>query len=69
MQLPDLYDIFLQYPSTQTDTRKLKHGDIYFALKGPSFNGNTFAKQALDAKYISPCFNFLVSVCMEGYCK
>lgn len=48
MQIPDLYDIFLQYPSVQTDTRKLKQGDIFFALKGPSFNGNLFAKQALD---------------------
>ena len=49
MQLPDLYDIYLQYPSVQTDTRKLKPGDIYFALKGPSYNGNQFARQALDA--------------------
>ena len=49
MQIPDLYDIFLQYPSIQTDTRKLKKGDIFFALKGPSFNGNLFAKQALNA--------------------
>jgi UDP-N-acetylmuramoyl-tripeptide--D-alanyl-D-alanine ligase len=49
MQIPDLYDIFLQHPSIQTDTRKLKKGDLYFALKGPNFNGNQFAKQALDA--------------------
>jgi UDP-N-acetylmuramoyl-tripeptide--D-alanyl-D-alanine ligase len=49
MQLPDLYDIYLQHPSIQTDTRKLKKGDIFFALKGPSFNGNLFVKQALDA--------------------
>ncbi len=49
MQIPDLYDIFLQHPSIQTDTRKLKEGDIFFALKGPNFNGNLFAKQALDA--------------------
>lgn len=49
MQLPDLYDVYLQHPSIQTDTRKLKQGDIFFALKGPSFNGNLFAKQALDA--------------------
>ncbi len=48
MLLPDLYDIYLQYPSVQTDTRKLKQGDIFFALKGPSFNANLFAKQALD---------------------
>jgi len=44
-----LYEIFKQYPSIQTDTRKLKTGDIYFALKGPNFNGNLFAQQALEA--------------------
>jgi len=44
-----LYEIFKQYPSVQTDTRKLKSGDIYFALKGPNFNGNLFAKKALEA--------------------
>ena len=49
MQIPDLYDIFLQHPSVQTDTRKLREGDLYFALKGPHFNGNQFARQALDS--------------------
>jgi UDP-N-acetylmuramoyl-tripeptide--D-alanyl-D-alanine ligase len=49
MTIDALYQIFLQYPSVQTDTRKLKQGDIFFALKGPSFNGNAFAQQALDA--------------------
>ena len=49
MLLPDLYTIFLQFPSIQTDTRKLQPGDLFFALKGPNFNGNQFAKQALDA--------------------
>lgn len=49
MQIQELYDIFLQYPSIQTDTRKLKAGDLYFALKGPNFNGNLFAKQALES--------------------
>ncbi len=48
MLLPDLYSIFLQYPSIQTDTRKLQPGDLFFALKGPQFNGNQFAQQALD---------------------
>ena len=43
-----LYKIYHQYPSVQTDTRKLKAGDIFFALKGPNFNGNSFAKQAID---------------------
>ncbi|MFT3680493.1 MAG: UDP-N-acetylmuramoyl-tripeptide--D-alanyl-D-alanine ligase [Ferruginibacter sp.] len=49
MQIEELYKIFTQYPSVQTDTRKLQGGDIFFALKGPSFNGNHFAKQALEA--------------------
>ncbi len=49
MEIAELYTIFRQYPSVQTDTRKLKAGDLFFALKGPSFNGNLFARQALDA--------------------
>lgn len=49
MEISELYKLYLQYPSVQTDTRKLKKGDIYFALKGPNFNGNTFAQQALNA--------------------
>ncbi len=43
-----LYELFQQFPSAQTDTRKLKEGDIFFALKGPNFNGNLFAKKALE---------------------
>ncbi len=51
-QLPSiefLYQIFKQHPQVQTDTRKLKTGDLYFALKGPNFNGNLFAENALAA--------------------
>lgn len=44
-----LYEIFKQHPQVQTDTRKLQKGNIYFALKGPSFNGNVFAEKALEA--------------------
>lgn len=49
MSIEQLYTIFKQYPSVQTDTRKLKRDDIFFALKGGNFNGNGFASQALDA--------------------
>lgn len=49
MNIEQLYRLYLQHPSIQTDTRKLKAGDIFFALKGPSFNGNAFARQAIDA--------------------
>src|SRR5436190_43385 len=48
MMVEELYKIYQQYPSVQTDTRKLKAGDIFFALKGPNFNGNSFARQAID---------------------
>jgi UDP-N-acetylmuramoyl-tripeptide--D-alanyl-D-alanine ligase len=46
--IEELYKIYNQHPSVQTDTRKLKAGDIFFALKGPNFNGNAFARQAID---------------------
>lgn len=45
----ELYDIYLQHPQVQTDTRKLQPGDLFFALKGANFNGNQFALQALEA--------------------
>jgi UDP-N-acetylmuramoyl-tripeptide--D-alanyl-D-alanine ligase len=44
----DLYEIYKSYPQVQTDTRQLKKGNLYFALKGPNFNGNEFALQALE---------------------
>ncbi|MFN5648045.1 MAG: UDP-N-acetylmuramoyl-tripeptide--D-alanyl-D-alanine ligase, partial [Sphingobacteriales bacterium] len=44
-----LYDLYLKHRTVQTDTRKLQPGQIFFALKGPNFNANAFAQQALDA--------------------
>lgn len=34
--------------SVCTDTRKIKEGDIYFALKGDNFDGNKFAEKATE---------------------
>ncbi|MGZ4096571.1 MAG: UDP-N-acetylmuramoyl-tripeptide--D-alanyl-D-alanine ligase, partial [Bacteroidia bacterium] len=48
MQIEEIYKIYQQYPSVQTDTRRLKKDDLFFALKGPNFNGNLFAEQALE---------------------
>jgi UDP-N-acetylmuramoyl-tripeptide--D-alanyl-D-alanine ligase len=48
MSIEQLYDIYLLHPSIQTDSRQLKPGDLFFALKGPSFNGNRFAVRALE---------------------
>lgn len=49
MNINELYSIFCQFPSVQTDTRKIKQDDLFFALKGPNFNGNDYAKAALEA--------------------
>lgn len=47
MTLTELHELFLKYPLISTDTRKIKPHSIFFALKGPNFNGNAFAKEAL----------------------
>ncbi len=48
MDIEGLYKLYLQNPSVETDTRKLKKGDLFFALKGPNFNGNDYTQQAID---------------------
>jgi UDP-N-acetylmuramoyl-tripeptide--D-alanyl-D-alanine ligase len=49
MNIEALYNIYCQFPSVKTDTRKIQSGDIYIALKGPNFNGNAFALKAIEA--------------------
>ena len=49
MHIQDIYQLFCLHPSIQTDTRNLQPGDLFFALKGPKFNGNLFAMNALNA--------------------
>ncbi|MEO5942993.1 MAG: UDP-N-acetylmuramoyl-tripeptide--D-alanyl-D-alanine ligase [Ferruginibacter sp.] len=49
MHVDELYLLFLENPNVETDTRKLKKGDIFLALKGPNYNGNHYIKQALEA--------------------
>lgn len=43
-----LYKVFLSNPVVCTDTRNITPGCIFFALKGGNFNGNAFAKEALE---------------------
>lgn len=47
MNIASLYGIYRQHPKISTDTRKIEAGSIFFALKGPSFNGNAFAEKAI----------------------
>ena len=49
ISIQELYKIYQDFPFVQTDTRALKNGDLFFALKGPNFNGNNFIEMALDA--------------------
>lgn len=49
MQLSALYAIYQQHPQVTTDSRQISPGCIFFALKGPNFNGNRFALSALEA--------------------
>jgi UDP-N-acetylmuramoyl-tripeptide--D-alanyl-D-alanine ligase len=44
----ELYTLFLRHPIVCTDTRNIKPGSIFFALKGANFNANEFAKEALN---------------------
>ena len=48
MNLEQLHTLFLQHPLVTTDTRKIEKDSIFFALKGPNFNGNAFATEALQ---------------------
>lgn len=48
INIKQLYTYFLQSTGAVTDTRKIQAGQMFFALKGPSFDGNTFANQALE---------------------
>lgn len=48
MNLDILYQLFLHSTGVSTDTRKINPGNLFFALKGPSFNANDFAAKALE---------------------
>ena len=48
MTLEKLHALFLEHPIICTDTRKIEENCMFFALKGPNFNGNAFAKDALQ---------------------
>lgn len=47
MQIEQLYEKYCAHPEVITDTRKMKAGGMYFALKGGNFDGNKFAAAAI----------------------
>ncbi len=48
MKIEELYNLYLKAEGVSTDTRKVSKNEIFFALKGPNFNGNSFAIQAIE---------------------
>jgi UDP-N-acetylmuramoyl-tripeptide--D-alanyl-D-alanine ligase len=48
MNLKTLHNLFLKCSTVSTDTRKITNNCMFFALKGDTFNGNTFAQNAIE---------------------
>jgi UDP-N-acetylmuramoyl-tripeptide--D-alanyl-D-alanine ligase len=48
MKIQEIYQLFKTSTGICTDTRQLTKGQLFFALKGGNFNGNLFAKNAID---------------------
>jgi len=48
MSIKDIYELYKQFPDVTTDSRVCPENSIFIALKGDHFNGNEFAKTALE---------------------
>jgi UDP-N-acetylmuramoyl-tripeptide--D-alanyl-D-alanine ligase len=76
MNIETLYHHFLKSRLVSTDTRKIEPESIFFALKGPNFDANAFADEALakgaslvvidSSKYERPGKTFLVPDVLEA---
>ena len=49
MNISELYNIYKSCAGVTTDSRTLKGGELFFALKGDNFDGNEYALKALEA--------------------
>ena len=49
MTISEIHKIFKSCTGVTTDTRTLKGGEMFFALKGENFDGNEYALKALEA--------------------
>ena len=79
MDTGKLHSLFLDSTGISTDTRKIQQDNIFFALKGENFNGNTYANQALESgasyavvdekEYATNERSILVPDCLEALQK
>ena len=75
MSIKELHNLFKKCGGVSTDSRQVKNGDLFFSLKGPNFNGNEYAKNAIqrgakyaivdEQKYIFDENFILVDNCLE----
>jgi UDP-N-acetylmuramoyl-tripeptide--D-alanyl-D-alanine ligase len=49
MNIQEIYSIFKSCTGVTTDSRTLKGGELFFALKGENFDGNEYAMKVLEA--------------------
>ena len=49
MEIINIYNKFKECGTVTTDSRTLKGGEMFFALKGENFDGNEYAMKALEA--------------------
>jgi UDP-N-acetylmuramoyl-tripeptide--D-alanyl-D-alanine ligase len=49
MTIQQIHNIFKSCSGVTTDSRTLKGGELFFALKGENFDGNEYALKALEA--------------------
>ncbi len=49
MQIDEIFRIYKSHPVISIDNRKIEPGCIFVAIRGEKFDGNSFARSALDA--------------------
>jgi UDP-N-acetylmuramoyl-tripeptide--D-alanyl-D-alanine ligase len=67
MTTGQLYEIFLRFPAISTDSRKIIKDSLFFALKGDSFDGNSFAATALEQGAVKAVVDDPKVVTSESY--
>ena len=48
MSIEDIYSLYLSSSKICTDTRNISNNVLFFCLKGENYDGNIFAKKALN---------------------
>lgn len=60
MEISELYSVFRKCGTVATDSRRIRGGELFFALKGENFDGDQYAEAALSA-------GAAAAVVSEGY--